>query len=40
MTKEFEEKVYKYCLHCDEEYEVPEDEKTCPICGKTALQEI
>jgi hypothetical protein len=31
---EFDDKVYKYCPHCDEEYELPEDQELCVICHK------
>ena len=39
MSEEFET-VYKVCTNCNEEYPVPEDEETCPICGKLTLEEI
>lgn len=28
------DKVLRYCPHCDEEYELPENLSKCPICGK------
>lgn len=26
------ENVVRYCAHCDEEYQLPEDMEKCPIC--------
>lgn len=28
------DKVFRFCVTCDEEYELPEDLEACPICGK------
>jgi len=32
-------KIIKYCGHCDEEYDVPEDLEWCPVCD-SHLKEI
>ncbi len=29
--------VVRYCAHCNEEYQVPEDMETCPICLRKEL---
>lgn len=29
-----------FCTICEEEYDLPEDTETCPICGGSELIEI
>ena len=36
-TDEFGDEKYIFCFYCDEEFSVPEDFETCPICGETAI---
>ena len=34
------ENVWFYCMECDEEYHLPEDSITCPICDYDDLREL
>lgn len=44
MTKDNDdikpENVFFYCLECDEEYDLPEDTITCPLCNYDDLREL
>ena len=36
----YEDNVWKNCGVCCEQYQLPEDLETCPICGKKDLKGI
>ena len=38
---EFDEwdNVVRYCAHCDEEYQLPENMEKCVICGNNLTEE-
>lgn len=33
------ENVVRYCKHCDEEYQLPEDMEKCPLCENPLAEE-
>lgn len=38
MDDQEEEKVWKFCENCQENYELPESFLLCPICGTGELE--